>query len=1354
LCPSIPAPTATAASSVSGSSFSANWDAVSSATGYRLDVYNLGAPASDLIISEYIEGSSNNKYIEIFNGTGAEVDLSDYALELYANGGSSPSNTENLTGTLADGAILVFKNSSAVIYSGSATNSSVCNFNGNDAIVLTKSGTDIDVIGTVGDASIFAEDVTLIRKASVSSPNSTFDSGEWDSYAHDYEDLGTHLYSGGTSFHLENQDVGNLTSYNVTGLTAGETYYYVVRAYNGCGNESGDSNETTVNLTCPDPTTQASVLNFLDTQTDQMDIAWTNGDGDYRLVVASTSAITGTPTDNTSYTADANLGDGDVLNPDEFIVYAGSGNSVTITGLTSDTEYFIKVFEFNCDEGSEQYLTSSPLAGSETTVANILAVTDFDVTCMTETTAIVEWTNPISGDWDGVAIAVRRGSNPPQVLSGFDVPSDLTVNTTFGNADSQYGNSPDYSYAIYKGTGTSVTVTGLTQGEEYVFKAFSYYDDGYDNTNAVTTTSITGLDINEVSSANATAGNGETSIGWANPTCYDEILVVGKDGGSITSTPSGDGNAYSADASFGVGSDIGSNEYVVYQGTGSSINVTSLTNDNTYYFKIFIRIGTEWSTGIEVFVVPADVTVLEGGDISIISINTQYLSSGGDDEWCFISFKDITEGTSIDFTDNGYERVLEGLWGDTEGTIRITRNSGGTIPAGTPICVQGAGNSDSNFTIINCGANDDANWSISSLNGLSEYNLNSTDQIWIFQNGSWVNPSGNHNADYTGNVVWGWTATGWEDNENYASTSGSTVPQGSECFNSNLNGFSSAGKYAYTGDMDAVTQIEWILRINDAANWSEYIDNEDFFTSGPNYANTCQNFNISPSGFTHGIWTAQKNTEWFDCANWESLTIPDEETNVVISTTYTSENVVVNGSKNAKCNDITIESAIGLDFSNNTIEVHGNFNNQSASITSTNGTLLLASDDNVNITSNGASFYNIEVNGNGNFTLIDNLTLTGTLNLVNGLIETGENRVFVNNTTEAAITNHSNASYINGNLRRAIAATGDYDLPVGDASNYQLANINLNSSTGLTYLDANFKSFSESLNISSLSLQVNGTSLQTLLDAGNWTISPNAGMSDLEYNIGLYLRGATNTGADPAQHTIVKRSNSGNDWEIHGSHDNADQTISDGIVYAYRSNLNNFSDFAIAKHDEFILPVEMLYFDLDCNSGINQLVWATASETNSDYFEIQKSFDGLRWNNIGMADAAGFSNSEIRYSFEDGNINRSEYLYYRLKQFDFDGSYYYSKIIGNICEKENSIYISLYPNPCEANLYILIENSTDRYFNIEITDISGRIVYRNKIFTTDPYSHTEISTERLRSGMYFINFTNENSSIVKRFEKK
>lgn len=97
--------------------------------------------ATDLIISEYIEGGNFNKAIELYNGTGKAVDLSAYSLEGYMNGNASSPLKVNLTGSLDHGKTYVINHKDAhadIKSKGNQVDSNVINFNGDDAIVLKK----------------------------------------------------------------------------------------------------------------------------------------------------------------------------------------------------------------------------------------------------------------------------------------------------------------------------------------------------------------------------------------------------------------------------------------------------------------------------------------------------------------------------------------------------------------------------------------------------------------------------------------------------------------------------------------------------------------------------------------------------------------------------------------------------------------------------------------------------------------------------------------------------------------------------------------------------------------------------------------------------------------------------------------------------------------------------------------------------------------------------------------------------------------------------------------------------------------------------------------------------------------
>ncbi len=777
---------------------------------------------------------------------------------------------------------------------------------------------------------------------------------------------------------------------------------------------------------------------------------WTSGDGGSRIVVARAGgAVNVTPVDGATYLANSTFGSGAQIGADNYVVYNGTGNSVTVEGLTPGVQYYFTIFEYGCDPGEELYLTSgSPADGNFLVTPN--SPENFNNVCISNTTVDLTWDAP-SGDYDGFLLVGRL--NPPGgelVVTGLN-PNTQPFNLNWAAAP-QFGGGSPQARVLYRGSATNVTVTGLTPDSEYSFRVYAYSigNGGVYRYSSGTLRNVTAK-LQDVTLAAANGFNEGVFVSWTNPpdACFDEVLVVANTTPGINFTPSGDGSAYIPSTVY-----AGANS-IVYKAdeNSNSVDVTNLINGTTYYFEIFVRNGTTWSSGIEVFAIPSDVTVLEGGDLAIVSVNTAYLSSGSDDEICFFAFKDINEGTSIEFTDNGYERVSAGLWGDTEGTIRITRSGGGTIPAGTTICLRGAGNSSANFDVLLCGINDDANWSITSLNGFFTFDLNSSDQIWIIQNGSWVNPSGSHNATYTGNTVWGWTATGWESAPGYASTAGSTIPEGADCFNANLVGIGNNDKVKYTGPATAASQIEWVQRIGNPSNWTGYSSNGNYNSGGPNYSGACVNFNISSTGFSSGNWNGNKNTNWFDCGNWDDLRVPNENVDVSILNT---PNQPVIGSGVANTKDITFAGGSNLTMNNaaSELRVYGDWMNNSGSALSLNG------NNNATIKFRSGGTQSIDGTSSTNFQrlIVENGTL---LNLSTDAQVGGNGLLQVNGNSSQLGATSSSELIIQGNTTLALINGGSMNSSCEDLLDIETGG---NSSTatftgnGNPILCRNFKS--------------------------------------------------------------------------------------------------------------------------------------------------------------------------------------------------------------------------------------------------------------------------------------------------------
>jgi hypothetical protein len=181
-------------------------------------VATASAAPTDLFISEYVEGSSNNKAIELYNGTGAPVDLAagGYLLQFFFNGATSPGTSVPLTGTVADGEVFVLAHASAAaaVLAQADQTSAASFYNGDDALVLRRGGASGPVVDSLGQVGVdpgsewgagltSTADNTLRRLPGVTAgdtdPDDAFDPAEqWTGFATDtFDGLGAHSLDGG-----------------------------------------------------------------------------------------------------------------------------------------------------------------------------------------------------------------------------------------------------------------------------------------------------------------------------------------------------------------------------------------------------------------------------------------------------------------------------------------------------------------------------------------------------------------------------------------------------------------------------------------------------------------------------------------------------------------------------------------------------------------------------------------------------------------------------------------------------------------------------------------------------------------------------------------------------------------------------------------------------------------------------------------------------------------------------------------------------------------------------------------------------------------------------------------------------
>ena len=216
-----------------------NWINVPNIKYYLLDIYQGNLAAGDLLISKYIEGSAQNKAIEIYNGTGRSIDLSHYSLRKQNNGVGAFGSETVLSGILENNKTYLIVNAEADILLQEKADllltwdNGPMGFNGNDALALYRNGVLIDQIGERDQPAMWGENCTLIRTAQTTHPSATFSWKEWSKKPIDFfEGIGEHqmMFDPVRNYLVQNENVGINTSYFYDKLKPEQCYTYQVTA--------------------------------------------------------------------------------------------------------------------------------------------------------------------------------------------------------------------------------------------------------------------------------------------------------------------------------------------------------------------------------------------------------------------------------------------------------------------------------------------------------------------------------------------------------------------------------------------------------------------------------------------------------------------------------------------------------------------------------------------------------------------------------------------------------------------------------------------------------------------------------------------------------------------------------------------------------------------------------------------------------------------------------------------------------------------------------------------------------------------------------------------------------------------
>lgn len=250
--------------------------------------------------------------------------------------------------------------------------------------------------------------------------------------------------------------IGSSTSFNVTGLAPSTTYYFFVfsnitasNCYNITAPLTGNVS-TTSPPACTAPTPQASALSASNITGTSMDLNYTRGGGTHILIVARTgSPVNSNPINSINYPAGTQIG------TDNFVIYNGTANTFNYTGLTPNTTYYFALYEYNNTDFC--YNTAALTGNFNTACINPVNVSALSTT-PGNTTVLVSWTLPNASCYDEIIVVASNASVPG---NGGDYPAP--ANATYAGPNQ----------VVYRGTGTNVTVSGLTNGTTYFFRVFT-----------------------------------------------------------------------------------------------------------------------------------------------------------------------------------------------------------------------------------------------------------------------------------------------------------------------------------------------------------------------------------------------------------------------------------------------------------------------------------------------------------------------------------------------------------------------------------------------------------------------------------------------------------------------------------------------------------------------------------------------------------------------------------------------------------------------------------------------------------------------------------------------------------------
>jgi plastocyanin len=216
-----------------------------------------------------------------------------------------------------------------------------------------------------------------------------------------------------------------------------------------------------------------------------------------------------------------------------------------------------------------------------------------------------------------------------------------------------------------------------------------------------------------------------------------------------------------------------------------------------------------------------------------------------------------------------------------------------------------------------------------------------------------------------------------------------------------------------------------------------------------------------------------------------------------------------------------------------------------------------------------------------------------------------------------------------------------------------------------------------------------------------------------------------------------------------------DPMTASSTTFTYKVTVAGVYDYVCTLHEAFgmigsitasdVLPVVLNDFGvMETKTKAAQLYWSTATELNTDHFDIMRSTDGSSYDKIGSVAAKGNSAIITNYTYTDNTLPNSTYIYYYLNIVDKDGQHAFSEI--KSFKNENSVQkliVSLSPNPINKPGHLMLQFNADKAgsMHVQLFDLSGKLVTQTDMSAVAGLNYGHFHMGDVASGTYTIVFT-------------